>query len=112
MLCLGIGLGAANLHVSYGSDGLSVRTGWLQADVPVAAAAASGGDGQAAPWRAELTALEQQLRADLKPAPVAAAAVSAPADTGNDALLRQIRALIAKASSGSNASWRCASAIS
>ena len=31
MLCLGIGAGAANLQVTYGHDGLSVRTGWMQA---------------------------------------------------------------------------------
>jgi putative zinc finger protein len=75
MLCLGVGAAIANLNVRYDANGLQVRTGWSTAvSSPVAqviqpvAGAAPGNAGNivAAPWRAELTALEQRLRADMR----------------------------------------------
>jgi len=98
MLCLGVGAGIANLDVRYDSNGLQVRTGWLAA-APVARSsqAAAGTPGNDAPWRVELTALEQRLRADLRqPAP----AVANAASSGNAAnaisgdTLRRVRALV------------------
>ena len=94
MLCLGVGAAIANLDVRYDTGGLQVRTGWSTvASAPVAAtgqpiAGASRGE---APWRAELTALEQRLRADLRQPP-------APAGTVTTAIsheaLRRVRALV------------------
>jgi hypothetical protein len=98
MLCLGVGAGIANLDVRYDGNGLQVRTGWLAA-APVARSsqAAAGTPGNDAPWRVELTALEQRLRADLRqPAP----AVANAASSGNAAnaisgdTLRRVRALV------------------
>jgi hypothetical protein len=100
LLCLGVAAGIANLDVHYGVDGLRVRTGWSRggaAAVEVADASNTGGapEGRTAgtavertrednggtpdavPWRAELAALEQRLRADIRQA--SAAPVSADA---------------------------------
>jgi len=90
VLCVGIGLGAANLRVSYGSDGLSVRTGWLPESAPAAAASVSA----AQPWQEELAALEQRLRAEMRPTPVPAAA--APQDASSEVVVRQVRAMLAQ----------------
>ena len=59
-------------------------------------AAASPVDGQAAPWRAELTALEQQLRADLKPAPCRGGRSARAGRRGDDSRAATVRALIAQ----------------
>jgi hypothetical protein len=102
MVCLGVGLGAANLRLTYGAQGLSLQTGWLQ---PTASAEASTPAADAAPWRAELTALQEQLRREMTQArstPAAAtnevggssAGVAPAADPDRDALVRQVRALI------------------
>jgi hypothetical protein len=88
VLCIGVGLGAANLRVGYGPEGLSVRTGWMQESGAVAPVA------DEKPWQAELVALEQRLRADMKSASVPVAAP--PQDAGSDAAMRQLRTLIAQ----------------
>ena len=106
MLCLGVGAGIANLNVRYDASGLQVRTGWSSA-VPVPVAQVSqpvaGASQDAAPWRAELTALEQRLRTDLRRTPagagnlVNAATAANPAsapNTVNSETLRRVRALI------------------
>lgn len=99
VLCLGIGLGAANLRVRYGTDGLSVTTGWLTG-APAAATAPAAPAAAAAVPREVLAAVEQQLRTEVERA-VAAATVSAKAAPGGsgdagDALVRQVRTLIAQ----------------
>ena len=101
MLCFGVGAALANLDVRYDSHGLQVRTGWsTAAPVTVAetgqpAVAASRDD---APWRAELTALEQRLRADLRQPPTNVTNVTAnpanPVNAVNPELLRRVRALV------------------
>ena len=95
LLCLGIGAGLANLDVQYGADGLRIRTGWSTAPAAAVegtrpqAAGRTGATVDSAPWRAELTALEQRLRADLRQISVPAAAASAePGD------LRRVRSLV------------------
>ena len=106
MLCLGVGAAIANLDVRYDVNGLQVRTGWSSV-VPAPAvepsrliAGAGSGAIAAAPWRAELTALEQRLRADLRqpPAPVGqvgnAATAASPANVVNNETLRRVRALV------------------
>jgi anti-sigma factor RsiW len=104
MLCLGVGASVANLDVRYDASGLQVRTGWLTAArAPVAEAGEpiSGVSPDAAPWRAELTALEQRLRADLRQPPANPTNVVANrgnlADSANPAyadLLRRVRTLV------------------
>jgi hypothetical protein len=99
MLVVGVAAGAANLHITYSDDGLSVRTGWLlpaagaPAAVPAAPSAVPVSNSDSAPWRVELAALEQQLRSELTPAN----AQTSPKehDAASDAaLLRRVRALI------------------
>jgi hypothetical protein len=95
LLCLGIGAGIANVDVQYGPAGLHVRTGWMAAapvDSGPTASAVGRTEGNIgnAPWRVELTALEQRLRADIREA-----STPAPADaSGND--VRRVRALLAE----------------
>jgi anti-sigma factor RsiW len=90
VLLVGVAAGMANLDVSYTNAGLSVRTGWMTrpaADTGTTASATQ----VASPWRADLAALEEQLRSEMRsvPAPpVSAATIDA------DAVLRQVRALL------------------
>jgi hypothetical protein len=90
MLFLGISAAVANLDVTYNSNGLTVRTGWHTTAKP-AAQPVSVQEQPSAAWRADLAALEQQLRTEMRvpaPAPAAASAVD------QEALLRRVRALI------------------
>ncbi|HEY2905781.1 MAG TPA: zf-HC2 domain-containing protein [Vicinamibacterales bacterium] len=110
LLFLGVSAGIANLEVRYDAQGLSVRTGWSK---PAAAAAknpgqaagatqAAGvaqdlGPAKSAPWRADLTVLEQQLRAEMRAGNgPGAVPVSADARSGlTDAeVMRRVRMLI------------------
>ena len=93
MLCLGVGAGIANLNVRYDANGLQVRTGWstgVPAPVAQTSQPVAGTVQDAAPWRAELTALEQRLRTDLHETPTATAANP----TANSKTLRRVRALV------------------
>ena len=105
VLCVGVAAGAANLRVTYGDNGLSVRTGWLRSDAP--ATVRTTDQTASSSLRAELTAIREEIRAqikedmraEIKQAALTAASVSEPADGGtavNDALLRQIRTLISQ----------------
>jgi anti-sigma factor RsiW len=96
LLVLGVAAGAANLNIHYDQSGLSVRTGWMRP--PAASDAASG---QATPWRADLTRLEQEIRAELRPASVkmpaalvAQPALSSRAGSSDAEILRKVKALI------------------
>ena len=108
MLCLGVGASIANLNVRYDANGLQVRTGWSTA-VPSPVAQTSqpvaGSAQDAVPWRAELTALEQRLRADLRQPPgsgspgnpansIANGAAPNPANVTSNETLRRVRALV------------------
>jgi predicted anti-sigma-YlaC factor YlaD len=101
VLCLGIGAGAANVQVAYGRDGLTVRTGWRQTAPPsqpqvAGSAAAIIASPAAAPSRAELTMLEETLRAEIREVAATRVATSSEGGaTGNEALLKQVRTLIA-----------------
>jgi hypothetical protein len=91
VLLVGVSAGIANLDIQYGAGGLHVRTGWF-APAPAPATIADNRSPDDRPWRAELTALEQEIRAELRPAespnvPNAAGALSPEA-------LRRIRTLI------------------
>jgi hypothetical protein len=109
MLCLGVGAAIANLNVRYDANGLQVRTGWstavtspvAQVTQPVAGSAPGnsgnpgnpGNNNVAAPWRAELTALEQRLRADMHGNGTLSTAAN-PANAVNTETLRRVRALV------------------
>jgi hypothetical protein len=98
MLALGVATGAAaglaNLEVRVEGDGFTVRTGWTRVPAEEVRSADPAPDN--APWRADLTALENTLRAELQN-------VSAPssqrASGSDEALLRQVRAMIAASES-------------
>jgi anti-sigma factor RsiW len=92
LLVLGVSAGLANLDVRYSGDGLVIQTGWSRSAAPTADASA--------PWRADLAALEQELRAALETTSATAASpVAAPAKSGappvdGEALLRRVRTMI------------------
>lgn len=97
-LVLGVAVGLANLDVSYGSEGLSVKTGWsrpasapseARSAVPVPAATST-------PWRADLDLLEARLREDFSPAasPAMASRPAGPVSGADAALLARIERLI------------------
>jgi hypothetical protein len=71
LFVLGVSATVANLDVRYDRSGLTIRTGWSK---PQPAPSSDS-----APWRAELTALETQLRAkiDAKQASALAAQTAA-----------------------------------
>ena len=94
IVLLGVAAGAANLDVTYNQNGLTVRTGWMRSAGQAAGAPTAGTEATAsAPWRADLAALEQQLRSDLQATP--AARLASQRDDSADALLmRRVRALI------------------
>jgi hypothetical protein len=93
VLVLGAAAGAANLNIHYGQDGFSVQTGWIR-PAPARSDTATAAASQA-PWRADLTRLDQRLRADLRPVSAQAPADAAGGSGTSDAdLLRKVRALI------------------
>jgi hypothetical protein len=91
LFVLGVSMTIANLDVRYDRSGLTIRTGWSR---PQASAPAPV---NAAPWRAELTALENQLRSEMKAsqAVVTAASVhAAQATISDDEFRRRVRVLL------------------
>jgi len=77
MLVLGASASVANLDVRYDRNGLSVRTGWSTPAPAVLPPVAQRTAPDAAPWRAELTALQTELRSEIRQAsqPVSVAAM-------------------------------------
>jgi hypothetical protein len=94
MLVIAASLGLANINLTYSPQaGLSVSTGWMAAPPPAAAPAQPAvADADPAPWRAELTALEQKLTTELQNRN--AAAPAATPSTDDEATLRRVRSLI------------------
>jgi hypothetical protein len=91
LFVLGVSATIANLDVRYDRSGLTIRTGW---STPQASALAPV---NAAPWRAELTALENQLRTEMKASQGVVTAASVPAAQAamSDAeLRRRVRVLL------------------
>jgi hypothetical protein len=107
-LLVGVAVGISGLEVRYDNQGVTVRTGWQRADTsqPSAAAAvlaapasalqAGAAAGVSAPWRADLTALEQQLRTEFRPSPAAGQALQASTAPGmsEQEFLRRVRQLV------------------
>ena len=91
LVVLGISLRAANLQVRIDQDGFSVRTG-----VMTPAPAPSPATGANAPWRAELAALEQTIRAEVQNVSQQSRAAGQLRADGPeiDALLRRVRVMI------------------
>jgi hypothetical protein len=110
LLFLGVSAGIANLDVHYDRSGLSIRTGWSRtpgrspSESPAAVPASPPTPSKAvastaaAPWRADLAALEHQLRADLRVAPAPPATLmvrdGAAAAAADAQLLRRVRAMV------------------
>jgi len=90
LLVFGVTAGAANLHIVYNQDGLAIRTGWLSAassspspsPSPSQKLDSTAASPEPAATRAEVTAIAEALRAEIK-----AATPSAPS-------VQQVRALI------------------
>ncbi len=117
LLFLGVSAGIANLDVRYDHNDLSVRTGWSKPGVAqgfspagmppagagiVPAAAVGQGlsaaGGASAPWRADLAALERQLKTEFHGAQIAGPATPAQPQAARAAadaeIVRRVRALI------------------
>ena len=106
LLFLGVSAGIANLDVRYDANGLSVRTGWSKAASlvpPGPSVRATDVSAATAPWRADLTALEQQLKNEIRSVqtsahatPVSTAPVRAVSagDASAGEVVRRVRALI------------------
>jgi hypothetical protein len=69
-LIVGVAAGVSGLDVQYGKDGVTVRTGWSRPAEPRPAA-------ESAPWRADLAALQEQMRTEFLRSGAAPAAVLA-----------------------------------
>jgi len=101
-LVVGVAAGLAGLDVQYGKDGFAVRTGWNRpAEArPADAAGLAPAAGTEAPWRADLAALQEQMRSEIRrsAADAAAAPVSAAAAGGrtmsDDEWLARVKQLI------------------
>jgi hypothetical protein len=105
MLVLGVSAGIANLDVRYDKAGLSIRTGWSRGSARPANAvspdtSAAVGDSRGAdssPWRADLSALERELRDEIRAAqssaPAVAAVAHAPSSSDAD-LMRRVKTLV------------------
>ena len=110
LLFLGVSAGIANLDVRYDRNGLSVRTGWSRtaggaggsdragaADVALVRPAAAS---SAAPWKADIAALESQLKNEIRAAQTsssaspAAAVRNVTAGATDAEITRRVRALV------------------
>jgi Putative zinc-finger len=107
ILVLGTAATLANLEVRVGPAGVTVRTGWFAPDSTssvdtVSGARAAGESSQSAgldnaAWRAELAALEERLRGEMR-TPVTSSIAEQPraerAAADDAALLRRVRAML------------------
>jgi len=94
LLVLGASAGVANLDVRYDSNGLSMRTGWAPPPLTAQAPPAVSLRPDAAPWRADLAALERQLRGEIRTVPASATLSTGGAAPTDADTLRRLRALI------------------
>jgi hypothetical protein len=95
LLFLGAATGFANIRVASTADGFTIRTGWLQPVEPSVAGTAAS-QAEPAPWRADLVALEQQLRTALAAveSPASKAASTGGATPDDEAMTRRVNALV------------------
>ena len=96
VLVLGVSAAIAHVDVRHDAAGWTLRTGWSQPVAPSAGAPAPAAPPSAAvspaPWRADLAALEQQLRADFRAASARAVPAASPVDDAE--LRRRVRAIL------------------
>jgi hypothetical protein len=103
LLFLGVSASIANLDVQYG--GLTIRTGWSPRQATSGTPAATGTTARAAvdeakdaPWRADIAALEQQLKSEIRAASSSAAqapSIKTVSTSASDAeTSRRVRALV------------------
>jgi hypothetical protein len=95
VLLLTAGAGLAGLEVRMDNGALLIRSGWFGAGTRTVETGTA--NGSAAPWRADLAALERQLE-DVRRAAAAAPAVVTQGVRGartEDEVLREMRALVA-----------------
>ena len=106
LLCVGIAASVANLQVRYDRSGLSVRTGWIVSSATEDAVRDPGTPVvvrtpvEAGAWHADLTTLEQRLRAEFRLATEASprTAVQPPAVRAEE-ILRRVQALVEQSES-------------
>jgi hypothetical protein len=97
VLVMAIGAAIANLEVRFGTDGLSVRTGWQHE--PVATAGVTSAAGRVSPvdWKAEAERLDQRVR-DLEQTltriPANAIQNAAAPAASDDQVLQRVRELV------------------
>jgi hypothetical protein len=99
LLFLGVSAGIANLDVRYDQSGLSVKTGWSGRSGGPAGAGRAGGS---EPWKADIAALESQLKNEMRAVQTSAAAPAAPAagvrtvptPVSDAEVTRRVRALV------------------
>jgi len=110
IVVLGVSAGLANLNVHYDArNGLNIRTGWWReaqrGDIPApanrneartntATSNISADAFSATPWRADLIALERQLRSEMHAAPAGAAAVAHTPAAADQELIRRAKVLV------------------
>ena len=107
-LLVGVAVGISGLEVRYDNQGVTVRTGWQRAGksqpsavpavpaVPASTIPASAASGASAPWRADLTALEQQLRTEYRSSSSAGQALQASSGPpmSEQEFMRRVRQLV------------------
>ena len=108
VLVLSAGAGLANLQIEYGASGVQLRTGWARASsAPPSSSGVTAAKAAATPTidlaavHALVSASEQKLRAEFAAAeqnrqPTAVPAALRGGGATNDAMLRQVRALVAE----------------
>jgi anti-sigma factor RsiW len=102
LLFLGVSAGIANLDVRYNQSGLSIRTGWSTRPAATAGVEQPGvaRADQTAPWRADIAALEQQLKSEIRAAQASSTSVPAAsmrtvsASAADADVTRRFRALV------------------
>ena len=99
---LAVSAAVANVQVKSGPDGLAISTGWM---TPAASAMATPAAALAAtdqPWQPALTALEQQLREEIRATRETGTVRAASRSEGDEATLRRVRELLAASESRQN----------
>lgn len=100
---LAVSAAVANVQVKSGPDGLAISTGWMTPAAPAMAtpeAALAAADEQ---WKPALTALEQQLREEIRATrETGTVRAASRSSDGDEATLRRVRELLAASESRQN----------
>jgi hypothetical protein len=97
VLVMAIGAAIANLEVRFGTDGLSVRTGWQHDPVATAGVASAGGAVTPVDWKAEAERLDKRVRdleQTLTRTPANAIQNAAAPAGSDDQVLQRVRELV------------------